>query len=1024
MNRLAPPEAVKRSRKRLRWFAIAVALLVGLLIALRVVIPRIINTERVRGRILAGVSAAVKGDVRFEAINIKLLPRPRVSVADVSLSIPGTMDGKTDSLTVFPEILPLLTGSLRFSRLLLTSPDFRVTMSRQHQEREKKAPGAATTPIEEEVVRILALAADRAPDLRMVITDGRLVLSGKDLPDLSFLEIQAKVSPSPVGLKVEMTSRSNLWGDLSLAGSLDLYGDRTGITLKDLTLEKPELKLSGKLLLAATSPRVSLALTGEGIDMQSAREPTLAMAGDIPAVRTLFSVLRSGRIPRITFQVHGDTADDLGSLENMTIEGSLQNWAFSVPGTDFTLENVSGKVAMTGGILIGKDLEGTLGKSSFHGLGLNLGLEGEPTIQGLSGNFSIVLDEIYPWIYQVASPGEESSTIPASIKGGVDLSLSDLKGPPLKPGAWEFDATADFKAISIETPRIPGPVALKDGNIVATERKLTFTGMQASLLDTSLDASGTVDNFLSGGPKIDVSLNGTMGPESAGLISRIAELPPGIKVQSPVSLSGLRVDWKQGAELGIKGDYSVADGPKGSIDMGWKTDILSVKELSIEDGAFRATIGLLLKGKILDLNYSGSFGFATLQSFFKADLLPGGHINGDLHLNLPMENPLDLTADGRLEGGDFHLPSRLDIPVGLDEFALTAAGKDLEVSSARISWQKNNLSYSGKLKLTGSEVYLDGEMTADKLSLDTSRGLSAKGEAGTTGKEAEAEAGLKDIWSLPLRGRLKFASKRLDLTRFSFEPFNAGIVFTDQAVELSVSRADVCGIAFPGTLRVTPGGSSLNLKASARGEELEPAIACLTDHQSIVTGTYDLDLEITAEGRLADILKSVRGDFVFNARDGVVKKSGMVNRILDVLNLTDVFSGKLLDTAEEGFAYKSFVVKSEIRNGSAEITEGTLDASIIKIASHGNIDLTDMQIDLKVLAAPIKFVEHFANLPIIKQISGGILLAVPMQVEGDLRHPKVRAVTPAAIGSRVEGIFTNILKLPVTILGSGDSKDH
>jgi uncharacterized protein involved in outer membrane biogenesis len=1226
MNRLAPPEAVKRSRKRLRWAAIAVALPVVLLLALHVVIPRVINTGRIRGRILAGISEAVKGDVRFQEINIRLLPRPRVSVADASLSIPGTVDGKVDSLTVYPEILPLLTGSLRFSRLRLASPKFNVTLSQGQQDSAKKSDTAGPSSIEKEVVRILALAADRAPSLRIIITDGKLVLSRKDQADLSFHEIQANVSLPPMGLKGEVTSSSNLWESMSLsgdfdvdrlvgggkvkivdidleklmvflapdvpvkvggrridvtldveakgpehveaevrgtlpdvtvtrgdrwfdfrgksfAGSLGRDGVRTEISLKGMTLESPELELSGKLLLAGTSPRISLVLTGEGISIPSARESALTMAGGIPAVQTIFSVLRDGRIPRITFKAHGDSAGDLDNLEKMVVEGSLQEGTISVPGTDFHPENVSGKVTMTKGILVAKnlegrlgnsqvsagrlrvdlnrkgeifkldtmvqadledvppilkryvksdafhdelsrvsdlkggaagrlilesgknsfettvditdmdlsaaydrtpypveissgrfsyqgqkmtvgDLKGTLGGSSFSGLDVSLGLERESTVQSFSGNFSIVLDEIFPWIYQVVSPGKQSSAEPASIKGGMDLSISDLKGPPLKPREWEFDATADFKAISIETPDLPGPVELKDGNIVATEDELTFTGMGTSLLDTSLDVSGTVDSFLSGGPKVDVSLNGTMGPEAAGLIFNMAKLPSGIKVRSPVSLSGFRVEWKQGAELGIKGDYSVADGPKGSIDMDWKPDILSVKELSIEDGASRATIGLLFKGKILDLNYSGSLGFATLQSFFKAGLLPGGHINGDLHLNLPMEDPLDLTADGRLEGGDFHLPSRLDVPVGLDEFALTAAGKDLEVSSARISWQKNNLSYSGKLKLTGSEVYMDGELTADNLSLDISRGLSAKKNAMTTGEGAGEETGRTDIWSLPLRGRLKFASNRLDLTRFSFEPFNADIVFTDQAIELSVSRANVCGIAFPGTLRVTPGGSSLDLKASARGEELKPAIACLTDHQSIVTGTYDLDLEITSEGRMADLLKSVGGDFEFNARDGFIKKSGMVTGILGVLNITDVFSGKLPDMDEEGFAYKSFVLKSEIKNGSAEITEGTLDSSIMKIASHGNVDLTHMQIDLKLLAAPVKFVERFANLPVIKQIFGGTLLAVPMQVEGDLHDPKVRAVSAAAVGSRVVGIFTNTLKLPVTIWGSGDGKDH
>ena len=1225
-EQISPACAVKRPRKILRWAAIAVALPVGLLLALLVVIPRVINTERVRARILASISDAVKSDLQFEEIQIRLLPRPRVSVAAASLFISGVVDGKVDSLSLYPEILPLLMGALRFSRIRLASPKFNVILSQQQNDDDKQADRAGPASIGKEVVRILASASARAPNMRVVITDGELVLSRKDQADLSFHEIRANVSLSPMGLEGEVSSSSNLWESMSLSGNLDVDrlagggkvkiagidleklmvflasdvpvkvgnrriditldveakgpehveaeirgtlpdvtvtrgdrvfefrgktftgslgrdGARTEISLDGLTLENPDVKLDGKLLLAGTSPRIRLVLTGEGISIPSAEESALTMAGGVPAVRTIFRILRDGRIPRLTFKAHGDSAGDLGKLESMVVEGILQEGTISVPRTDFNPENVSGKVTVTKGILVAEDLEGrhgnsqlsagrlrvdlgrkgrifkldtmvqadiedippiltryvksdalhgelsrvsglrggaagrlilekgknsfettvditdmdlsadydrtpypveissgrfsyrrrkvtvreikgTLGNSSFSGLDVSLGLEREPTVQSSSGNFSIVLDEIFPWMYQVVSRGRQFSAEPASIKGGMNLSISDLKGPPLKPGEWEFDAAAAFKAISIESSPIPGTVELKDGQVSATEDEITFTGIGASVLDSSLNVSGKIDTFLSGVSKVDAGLTGTMGPETAKWIFDIAQLPTGLQVKSPVALSNILVTWDTSAEIGIKGDYSVEEGPNGSIDIDWKPDAPSVNELSLEDDGSRSTVGLQLKEGILDLTYAGSLTFSTLRSFLDANLLPEGHIDGALRLSLPLKDPLGLTASGHLEGGKIKLPPGLDVSVGLDEFALTADGKDFDVSSAQISWQKNILSYKGKVNVTENGLYLDGELTADNFSLDEFL-LSSDRENQKMAEQVDRAktAGL-DLWDLPLRGRLKFASNRIDLKGFSFEPFHAGIAFTDRAIDLSISRASVCGIAFPGSFRATPGGLSLDFHISARGEELQPAIACLTDRQSIVTGTYDLDLQITSEGRLADLLKSARGGFEFSARDGFIRRSNMVTGILGVLDVTDVFSGKLTDVDEEGFAYKSLVVKSKIRNGNSEITEGTLDSSIMKISSLGNVDLTRRQIDIKLLAAPVKFAVRFANLPVIKQIFGGTLLAVPMQVKGDLHDPKVRAVSPAAIGSRLVGIFTKTIKLPVTILGSEDGKDH
>jgi hypothetical protein len=46
----------------------------------------------------------------------------------------------------------------------------------------------------------------------------------------------------------------------------------------------------------------------------------------------------------------------------------------------------------------------------------------------------------------------------------------------------------------------------------------------------------------------------------------------------------------------------------------------------------------------------------------------------------------------------------------------------------------------------------------------------------------------------------------------------------------------------------------------------------------------------------------------------------------------------------------------------------------------------------------------------------GTLIAIPVNIRGDISNPKVRALSPAAFGSRAMGILERTLKAPVRIV--------
>ncbi len=107
-----------------------------------------------------------------------------------------------------------------------------------------------------------------------------------------------------------------------------------------------------------------------------------------------------------------------------------------------------------------------------------------------------------------------------------------------------------------------------------------------------------------------------------------------------------------------------------------------------------------------------------------------------------------------------------------------------------------------------------------------------------------------------------------------------------------------------------------------------------------------------------------------------------------------------------------------MQDGKFILTEGYLDAESLDIvATEGEFSLFKQSMDLTLLVSPFKAVDALLNkIPVLGQIFQGTLIAIPVKVKGDISNPKVRALSPSAVGSRAMGILKRTLKAPVKII--------
>ena len=250
------------------------------------------------------------------------------------------------------------------------------------------------------------------------------------------------------------------------------------------------------------------------------------------------------------------------------------------------------------------------------------------------------------------------------------------------------------------------------------------------------------------------------------------------------------------------------------------------------------------------------------------------------------------------------------------------------------------------------------------------------------------------------------------------------VAVAQNEIDIAVSEANLCGIATPGSLRVTPRHVTLDFKPTSRDQDLDATFSCLLGKKKEMTGVFDLAGQITAQDKPEALLKSLQGNLEFVAKDGRIYRYGVLAKVLAFVNLTEVFRGKVPGFTKEGFAYHSMEARATIQDGKLVLKEALIDAPSVGIACHGHIDFINEEYDLKYLVAPLKTVDFVAQkIPLLGRIMGGTIVSIPVKVEGPWENPRVTALSPSAVGSGLLRIMENTLKLPVEIIESLPSRD-
>lgn len=919
----------------------------------------------------------------------------------------------------------------------------------------------------------------------------------------------------------------------SFKARLHLDDRQIAVFLTESILEHPKLTFAGKFVRDEESGKLEMELKAADVDVPSTRQSVLALAGETAAVKTIFDIVRGGRVSAFSFGSRGNSFGDLAKLENMTFSGSLLEGNIVVPGIDLNVKDVSAEVKILNSTLTAEQIKARYGNTAVLDGSLRLGLWGEkapfhldigldadlsqvppilkqvvkdkrvlmeidriavvsgrasgrlilgetladisakvkvsdftlaarvapistalvlkggdlsygstavtigrlegklksssfllgavgldwqqrPQISVQTGSADLYLNEIYTTLSSFASLKDTLKSV-KSINGIVTLSRLQVSGPLAVPSDWDFKADGSARNVQVKSDLLPAPLSVRRAGFKATPQILTISQAETGMLDAALTVSARLMDYRKGLRTADLRFGGTVGAKGNQWLQQEIKMPSHLTIRPPLQFSNGRLVWQRNGPIAFSGDLTIHNDLNVSTDVVIESGNININKFVVRDKESTAAFTInLSKGKEIDFSFKGDLQKTTVDKLLADNRIMDGWIKGDLRLTYALGRPMDTKLEGTLSAKDLILTERLGIPLKAKSLTVTGIKGKFNITADMLLGQDKQIKLAGQVDHSPRGLLFDTELTSSGIVLDDL--VKALGKDDKNEKGASKDK----FWEFPVEGVIKLDTAYITYGKHTWRPVRAVLSLKPEKIAMTVSEAVLCGISTPGTLTFLPREIQVELKPAAREQEIKTSITCLLDKDAGVEGRFDLSGEITGRGPGRELQKALSGNLEYQTGKGRIYSGNTfrtIREILAVLNVTEIFRGKLPEVSKEGFGFNSMKARLKIRDNTIVLEEGTIDGLTMNMAAKGVLDLADQRVDMTVLVAPFKTVDAIVNMiPLLGDILGGSLISVPVSVKGDLQNPEITILSPAAVGEGLLGILKRTLELPVKVI--------
>ena len=661
-------------------------------------------------------------------------------------------------------------------------------------------------------------------------------------------------------------------------------------------------------------------------------------------------------------------------------------------------------------------LQGSFGKSEVLDLSGSLNWSQEPELELASPTKGrIFLDELFPWLMTFPSVSNNRWNIQA-LEGTFLVDSLSFKGPLARPEDWRFSLTSRIEEVTSHAGALEYPLQVKSGSVSATHQALEVENADLAFLDASLSASGKLNGYMASQPAADFTFRGTLGEQANEWISNLTGLSTELRMRTPLSTPGSLLRWEKDGRTSLSGVFQANGGAALSLDLEHTGQDLLLKQLQVEDHESNATITADIKAGELGFSFNGNLAGRTLDRLLATNRLFRGTMTGSLTAQVFQNRLADSKVDGHLSLSGFGYAPVPEQSLRIEDASLEAKGNTLAIKKAAILLQDELLELKGTVRAGQDQVRLDLDLSAEEIAWNRLQAVLSP-ENWETGNRKRTAARGTSVGEIPVRGNLRIHANRFNYGNYIWKPLEASLMFTQDGINVEVTQADLCTIPTPTKVIQHPQGTLLMIHLNAHNLDLDSTLSCLWDRKGVITGSFDLTGEITANVQQQRMSETFRGNLILNARNGRVYHSTVLAKTFDLLNVTEIYRGQLPDLMNEGCAYDSITARAALKNGKLMVKDAVFDGRCAKMVWTGEIDLESQKVKFTVLVSPLKTVDRvIRHIPLVGRMLGDSLVSIPIQVTGDLSDPNVTPFSPSAVDSSLLGTMKKAFRFPFKLI--------
>ncbi|HET7365792.1 MAG TPA: AsmA-like C-terminal domain-containing protein [Burkholderiales bacterium] len=219
-----------------RYGAYTLAALALLVVVAVAILPRLLDRPRMAAQIQQKLSSAVKGEVRWEAFRVRLLPTPQGTLRGLSVKT-AAATLTTEEATVSLRLWPLFTGNAEITSLTLVRPVLSLTVvpAAAVPEEAQLAPSQGALQTYRSAMSVIVDALrEFAPDTVVAVENADLNVHVEGMPPIDVSNLALRARTGRQGVDLDATAASRYWTTMKLAGRIE-YADLSSTAELHLT---------------------------------------------------------------------------------------------------------------------------------------------------------------------------------------------------------------------------------------------------------------------------------------------------------------------------------------------------------------------------------------------------------------------------------------------------------------------------------------------------------------------------------------------------------------------------------------------------------------------------------------------------------------------------------------------------------------------------------------------------------------------------------------------------------------------